>query len=145
MAKLIAPMRLPVKLEYAFQVMAQLAITEPLGAVRRIDDLASAEQISSNYLVQILNELRSAGLVESRRGKNGGYLLARAPSEITLADIAQAIEGQHLLETSTGTGGESSELTIAFWKQADECLRNLLANTSLDALVPTIDSADWVI
>ena len=78
-------MRLPLKTEYACQVLAQLASTYAAGDVRQVEDLATAEALSPNYLVQILTTLRQAGLVISRRGKNGGYLLARHPGNITLA------------------------------------------------------------
>ena len=84
-------MRLPLKTEYACQVLAQLASTYAVGEVRQVEELAAAEGLSPNYLVQILTTLRGAGLVISRRGKYGGYLLARHPETITLAEIAAAM------------------------------------------------------
>ena len=69
-------MRLPLKTEYACQMLAQLALTYSEEGVRQVEDLAAAENLSPNYSVQILTTLRQAGLVISRRGKNGGYLLA---------------------------------------------------------------------
>ncbi|MEZ5304557.1 MAG: Rrf2 family transcriptional regulator [Verrucomicrobiales bacterium] len=86
-------MKLPLKLEYACRVLVQLAPTFGAGQVRRVEELAERERISANYLLQILNELRTAGLVQSRRGKNGGYLLAKEPASITLAEITRAVEG----------------------------------------------------
>ncbi len=60
----------------------------------RAEDLATQQGIPSNYLIQILIELKAKGLVRSQRGKEGGYLLAKAPAEITMADILRAIHGQ---------------------------------------------------
>ena len=48
--------------------------------------------MSANFLVQILNDLRRAGLVTSRRGQAGGYLLARAPQDVTLRQVVEAVD-----------------------------------------------------
>ena len=69
-------------LEYACRVLAQLARTHGQEKLAHIDELAEAEKIPANYLVQILNELRNAGLIVSKRGKQGGYALARAPERV---------------------------------------------------------------
>ena len=107
-------MKLPLKLEYACRVLIQLKPTFVSGEVRRVEELAKREKISPNYLTQILNELRMAGLVESRRGKNGGYILARDPEEVSLADIVRASEGA-FLELNGSSDGESAKLTEKMW------------------------------
>jgi Rrf2 family protein len=97
------------KVEYACQVLAQLGYTVNSPELPHIDDLAEAESIPSNYLVQILNELRTAGLINSKRGKQGGYALARKPSEISLYDIVKAVEGEVLAHSSAGDGASSKK------------------------------------
>lgn len=109
-------MKLPLKLEYACRVLVQLAPTFGAGQVRRVEELAERERISANYLLQILNELRTAGLVQSRRGKNGGYLLAKEPASITLAEITRAVEGALLQLNGTGEG-ESGERVARAWAE----------------------------
>ena len=52
----------------------------------KLEDISRREEISPSFLVQILNELKRAGLVTSKRGKAGGYLLSRAPGSITVSD-----------------------------------------------------------
>src|SRR5215467_13386535 len=59
----------------------------------RVEDLAAAQGIPANYLVQILIELKAQGIARSLRGKEGGYLLARPPKEITLGHIIEAVHG----------------------------------------------------
>lgn len=59
----------------------------------RVEQLAAEQGIPANYLVQILIELKGQGIVRSVRGKEGGYRLGRAPSEISLADVLRAIHG----------------------------------------------------
>ncbi len=141
-------MRLPLKTEYACQVLAQLASRHDAGGVRQVEELAAAERLSPNYLVQILTTLRQAGIVISRRGKNGGYLLARPPGEITLAEIAVAMEGGSLIESSPGNGGESAGRVHDAWVRANEALMRSCAEIPLTELVPPPaegEGVDWVI
>ena len=141
-------MRLPLKTEYACQVLAQLASRYASGEVRQVEELAAVERLSPNYLVQILTTLRQAGLVISRRGKNGGYLLARHPSEITLAVIAVAMEGGSLIESSPGNGGESAGHVHAAWVKVNESMMRSCGDIALTELIPPAgvgEGADWVI
>ncbi|MDF1826325.1 MAG: Rrf2 family transcriptional regulator [Verrucomicrobiales bacterium] len=141
-------MRLPLKTEYACQVLAQLALTYSKDDVRQVDDLAQAEGLSPNYSVQILTTLRQAGLVISRRGKNGGYLLARHPDDITLAEIAAAMEGEQLIESSPGNDGMSAGMVHAAWLQVNQAMLEACREINLSELVakPEQDGgADWVI
>src|SRR5690606_35211762 len=64
------------------------------GAPRTVDQLASAQQIPAKYLESILGELRRAGLLRSQRGPDGGYRLARAAAEISIADVIRALDGE---------------------------------------------------
>jgi Rrf2 family protein len=85
-------MRTTAKADYAVRAAVELAAVgtgEPVKA----DQIAEAQSIPLNFLENILSELRRAGIVESRRGAAGGYLLARAPEEISLADVIRAVEG----------------------------------------------------
>lgn len=140
-------MRLPLKTEYACQVLAQLALTYAKDGVRQVDDLATAEALSPNYSVQILTALRQAGLVISRRGKNGGYLLAKSPEEITLAEIAIAMEGEQIIESSPGNGGMSAGTVHEAWKRVNEALLASCREIRLSELIaePEDESVDWVI
>src|SRR6056297_2231639 len=128
-------MRLPLKTEYACQVLAQLARTYSKDDVRQVEDLAQAEGLSPNYSVQILTTLRQAGLVVSRRGKNGGYLLARHPDDITLAEIAAAMEGEQLIESSPGNDGMSASTVHGAWLQVNEAMLSACREISLSELV----------
>ena len=84
-------MKLSVKSDYAARAVLGLARHHSAGAALRVDDLASEQGIPGNYLVQILIELKAQGIVRSLRGKEGGYLLAKSPSEISLGDVLRAV------------------------------------------------------
>ena len=107
-------MRLTVKLEYACRAMTQLAKRHEQGVVSSIDQLAEAEEIPAKYLAQILSDLRNGGLVESRRGKQGGYLLARDPKTISLKDLVSVVEGDWSGDVDRAPG-ESGESVVEAW------------------------------
>jgi Rrf2 family protein len=80
------------KAKYAIKALLALADSEP-GEPVRISDLARAEQIPPKFLELILLGLRNQGILRSRKGKGGGYLLARDPSEIFLGQIVRMFDG----------------------------------------------------
>lgn len=86
-------MKLSVKSDYAARAVLGLARHYPSGKSVRVEDLAKEQSIPQNYLVQILIELKGQKIVKSIRGKEGGYMLNKAPEEITLAEILRCIHG----------------------------------------------------
>ena len=87
-------MKLSVKSDYAARAVLGLARHYPTGKALRADDLAREQNVPANYLVQILIELKAKRLVQSVRGKEGGYLLARPPAEISLGAVIEAVNGE---------------------------------------------------
>ena len=85
-------MRITAKADYAVRAAVELAASGGSGPVKA-EQLSEAQGIPLNFLENILAELRRAGIVESRRGAAGGYLLARPPAEVSLADVIRAVEG----------------------------------------------------
>lgn len=86
-------MKLSVKSDYAARAVLGLARHYPESAAMRMEDVAAEQGVPPGYLPQILLELKARGIVRSVRGKEGGYLLARAPAEITLGDVLRAADG----------------------------------------------------
>jgi Rrf2 family transcriptional regulator, cysteine metabolism repressor len=86
--------KLSVKSDYAMRAIFWLARRHPQGIARTVEEMASEQGIPPNYLVQILIELKAARIVKSHRGKTGGYLLARAPAEITFGDVLRCVHGE---------------------------------------------------
>ena len=83
---------LSAKTQYAALAMLQLAHEYAAGEPVQVRRIAERHGIPATFLVQILHELRRAGLVASTRGASGGYRLNRPPGEITLADVVDAFE-----------------------------------------------------
>ena len=83
-------MRTTAKADYAVRAAVELAAA---GDLVTADQIAQAQGIPLNFLENILRDLRRGGIVESRRGQQGGYALARAAEEISVADVIRAVEG----------------------------------------------------
>ena len=85
-------MRVSAKVDYAVRAGAELAAAAGAGPVKG-DTIAKAQGIPLKFLENILLDLKHAGLVQSQRGVEGGYWLAKGPGEISLADVIRAVEG----------------------------------------------------
>ncbi|MDR1010479.1 MAG: Rrf2 family transcriptional regulator [Opitutaceae bacterium] len=127
-------MKLSVKVDYACRVLVHLAKIYQSDELAHIDDMARLEEVPANYLVQILSELRNGGLIVSRRGKQGGYALARAPEAISLLDIMEVIEGE-MLELPPSVGGQSGRRVNNAWKDMRTTLETRAKAITLDKLM----------
>ena len=127
-------MRISQKLEYALRALAQLAKRHDGRSLTRLEELAQREAVSPNFLIQILSDLRRAGIVESRRGQAGGYLLARAPESVTLGQVIDAIDPS-LLHGSLSEDGESGPALRRIWENIAVNLRADLDGTTLENLI----------
>ena len=114
-------MKLSVKSDYATRAVLGLTRQYQTGGALKVEQLAEEQGVPANYLVQILIELKAKQIVKSVRGKAGGYLLARPPSEITLGDIIRCIHGRVFDTPALGDNPCAPELRIA-WKQLQEAV-----------------------
>ncbi len=126
-------MKISVKVDYACRVMAELARLHGSGELAQIDHLARIEAVPANFLAQILGKLRTHGLITSRRGNQGGYILARAPEEISLHDILLAVEGG-CLHLSGNFAGRSGRRLKQVWTEIAASLADKTKGYTLDKL-----------
>ena len=127
-------MNLSAKTEYACIALMELALHRG-GDPVRIRAIADAHGVPSRFLVQILLQLKAAGLVRSTRGAAGGYRLAQPPQGITLADVMDAVEGP--LESANPSAGRSTAVTQALqrtWQDVGEALRAKLESITIARL-----------
>ena len=127
-------MRMSAKAEYGVRAMIQLATTAP-GVVVRTDDLAHAQGIPAQFLVDILSDLRADRLVRSHRGREGGYELARPAEQISIADVLRCIDGPLASVRDIGLGdlpysGPTAALTDV-WRALRASMRAVLETTTL--------------
>jgi len=126
------------KAEYAVRAMVQLAAADE-GVLVKTEDLAKAQGIPPQFLVDILSDLRTDRLVRSHRGREGGYELARPATEISIADVLRSIDGPLASVRDIGLGdlpysGPTAALTDV-WRALRASMRSVLEQTSLADVV----------
>jgi Rrf2 family protein len=144
-------MQISARVDYALRAMTELAVvweTDP-RQLSKADFLATRQDIPARFLEGILGQLRKAGLVFSQRGAEGGYRLAKAPDEITVADIIRVLDGplgavrSERPEDAQYTG--PAEHLRVVWVATRAALRSVLEKTTLADVVtgrttPDIDA-----
>lgn len=127
-------MKISVKVDYACRVMTELARLHGTGELAQIEHLARTEAVPANFLAQILGQLREHGLVASRRGNQGGYVLARPPNEISVYDVLLAVDGE-CLQLSGNFEGRSGRRLKQVWDEVSRDLTQKTKSYTLDQLV----------
>ncbi|NHK27788.1 Rrf2 family transcriptional regulator [Parvularcula flava] len=129
-------MKLTAKARYAVTALADIAAFGDDGPVA-LSDIAARQVISATFLEQLFAKLRKAGLVESRRGATGGYVLTAAPAEIRVSDIVRAVDepirttacqpGEHI-----GCAGTTARcLTHDLWDELGRHIDVFLSSVTL--------------
>jgi Rrf2 family protein len=130
-------MRVSAKADYAVRAAVELA-ANPGGPIKG-ERLSTTQEIPLKFLENILGELRHAGLVQSQRGAEGGYWLAKPAEKIRVADVIRAVEGP--LASVRGTRPESleykgrAELLQDVWVALRANIRGVLESVTLADLV----------
>ena len=127
-------MTLSARTEYACIAMLDLASREVNSQPVRLRQIADRHGIPSGFLVQILQQLKNAGMVRSTRGASGGYQLTRLPKDISLAEIVDAIEGRQ--DELNGSAAETAEsqVVLEVWRNVCSTQRVILEATTLESL-----------
>jgi Rrf2 family protein len=126
--------RISAKADYAVRVAAELAAAPPKQPVKG-EHLATAQAIPLKFLENILGSLRTAGIVASKRGAEGGYLLAQKPADVTVADVIRAVDGP--LGAVRGEPPEDltypgpAKRVVDVWIAARASLRTVLEHVTL--------------
>jgi len=131
------------KLDYALRALLDLA-SQPKGHTAQSREIAHRQEIPESYLNQLLVILRRAGLVRSIRGAAGGYTLGRDPSQLSVADVVEALHGDDLLgQIAPGVGGHASTLVVReLQRRLNSALHSEMARTTLASLSAEVDRMD---
>lgn len=136
-------MKLSAKAEYACLAIIGLARFGSDGTPVRVRKIADAHGIPERYLVQILIQLKAAGLVYSARGSAGGYRLSRPPDQISLGEVLGAVDGPGEPHREAQGPVERALLSVLADIRANE--RAVLERTTIAQLAGQTDPHDWVI
>ena len=136
-------MKLSTKGRYSVTALYELALHYG-GGTFALHQIAENQAISENYLEQLMVPLRKAGLVESVRGAQGGYQLARQPAEITIGDIITAVEGPIALTDCLLSASKDKEpncaraghcITREIWAEVCDSINAVLEGITLRDLI----------
>lgn len=134
-------MQISARVDYALRALTELAVAweDDPKRLEKADALATRQNIPARFLEGILGSLRKAGVVYSQRGAEGGYRLARAPQDISVAEVIRVLDGP--LGAVRSEAPEDAEYTgpaehlRVVWVATRAALRSVLENTSLADVV----------
>lgn len=129
-------MNVSARTEYACIALLELALHYDSGQPVRVREIASAHGIPPQFLVQILLQLKAAGLVASTRGAAGGYRLVRSPADLTLGEVMSIVDGS----SPAGNGNSPptspvSRILLQTWRRAAAVERQVLDSTRFTDLI----------
>ncbi len=127
-------MNISVKGEYALHAIFDLACCDS-GEPVKIAEIAKRQKIPQKFLELILAGLKQGGFVESRRGAEGGYLLARAPESITVGEVLRFMEGGR--NSLPSASRKDPDAFSGLWRRVDEAVSLVVDHTSFAEIVRT--------
>lgn len=126
--------------DYACRALLSLALRDGETGPTSVRDIAGRTALPQPYLEQILLALKGAGLVRSKRGVGGGYVLARPADQILLSEIVSAVDGPITIgdfgepHADGACDHEGQCVLLAIWKQAGEVMRTHLEGFTLASI-----------
>jgi Rrf2 family protein len=130
-------MKLSTRSRYGVRLMLELALHFEKGPLQ-LNIISESMEISEKYLGQIVIQLKNTGLINSVRGSQGGYLLARAPEKINLKEIVESLEGTICLvdcvEDKSACQRTNYCATMEVWEEITNKIKEILQNITLSDL-----------
>ena len=132
-------MKFGVGVDYSLKALLMLAERYGVNSPVRVEEIAESQGIPENYLRRLLIELKRGGLVASQKGPSGGYMLARPPARITMADVVAIIEGDYTpvecLEDSSSMCPRATPCAMRdVWREVRDSVDGILRGVTLQSL-----------
>ena len=138
-------MKISAKAEYACLAVLALAQRGPGGPPLRIRDISRSHEIPERYLVQILLQLKGAGLVISTRARQADTAWRGRRRRISLSDVLIAVDGPDPAQRKNSKGNLSSGTLARVWEKVRQAEHNVLDHTTIAELVAECRPLDWTI
>lgn len=134
---MVGPSKISQKCRYGLRAIFELAFRHTSEPVK-IQDIASAQAIPQRFLEIILSELKQGGFVESRRGSNGGYMLARSADDLTVGEVISFLQGDNRKGDKEGNHNRKLRGDYVFsrlWKEVSLAISNAYGATTFAEMV----------
>ena len=128
-------MRIPMKVDYGVRALVDLAGQPDVHRPVRTSDIAGRQGIPEPYLDQVLTTLNKFGLITSRRGPQGGHVLARAATDITLDEVVATLDGRNppleCIDDATECALSGCCAQRDIWRDVEEAIHAVLTTTTI--------------
>lgn len=128
------------KAQYALVALLELASIHSQGGTLQVGEIARRQGIPDRYLEQMLTALRKAGILRSIRGPKGGYQLARAPEQVSVADVLSCLEGDAQAERQGDRSTDEFAVLGELELKLERALAEELSSTTLRHLLEQRDA-----
>ena len=132
-------MKISAKCEYACRAVLELSLQFRGNTPVQIQTIAGNQNIPEKYLVQILLQLKGAGLVASIRGREGGYYLTKPPPKITLGEIIREIDGPLLSLGNVDNSTESTRILKGIWQKVETSISYIVDNITFEEISDEVE------
>lgn len=126
-------MKISAKIDYACRALLEMCLHWPSKEPLRVSVIAKKQRIPRKFLIHILIQLKQLGLVESVRGKSGGYVLLQAPNQIKLSDVIKNFGGLGCY-MADGAKKKDSHVLNSIWEEIDQHLLDAIAQINFETI-----------
>jgi len=127
-------MRISAKIDYACRALLELSLHWPNKVPLQINTIGQSQQIPIKFLTQIMLQLKQIGLVQSVRGKKGGYLLSTAPQKIRLSRIIEGMGGIGYSVTENKNHNGGGHIMDGIWNEMDQAVLKAMAGINFETI-----------
>lgn len=139
-------MKISTKVRYGVKALVYISEASKKGELARIKEISKAENISVQYLEQILFKLKNENIIQGKRGPNGGYKLSMLPEQLTLHKLYKILEDEVRVIDCNENGrdknclGDNDSCSInCIWSKLDKAMTKILKETTLAELIKNKD------
>lgn len=135
-------MKISAKARYGLRILLDIALNETPDRPRLMKDICEAQGLSEKFTSRLVIPLRENGMIHSQRGKLGGFRLAKAPGDITLLDIIEALQGPIAVIDCLGDGTACARTRKCaarqIWSDVNAAIKNALQGITLESVIAKI-------
>ena len=127
-------MKISAKTDYACRALLELSLHWPNQVPLRVNEIAQRQNILMKFLIHILISLKQVGLVQSLRGNKGGYILAKAPQDITMAELVAHFAERRIQRSMVAKKFKKSDVMETIWVEIDNNVYSIMNKINFEEI-----------